>query len=101
MNFRAARRRTLPAIPLALASCAVLALGACHREVAPAAPPAVVLALSVHADGDTGSNKAMSYPIEVAARYSNTMSFRVAGKLIERGARLGDTVKKGQGIARP
>jgi membrane fusion protein, multidrug efflux system len=39
------------------------------------------------------------YPVEVTARYSNMMSFRVAGKLIERDVRLGDAVKNGQAIA--
>jgi multidrug efflux system membrane fusion protein len=35
----------------------------------------------------------------VAARYSNAMSFRVAGKLIERKVRLGATVRKGEVVA--
>jgi RND family efflux transporter MFP subunit len=38
--------------------------------------------------------------VEAAARYSNAMSFRVAGKLIERDVRLGDSVRSGQVIAR-
>ena len=42
---------------------------------------------------------AIRYPIEVTARYSNTMSFRVPGKLIKRNVRLGDAVKQGQVIA--
>jgi RND family efflux transporter MFP subunit len=36
----------------------------------------------------------------VAARYSNPMSFRVPGKLIERKVRIGDSVKKGESVAR-
>jgi RND family efflux transporter MFP subunit len=42
----------------------------------------------------------VNHPVEVTARYSNTMSFRVPGKLIERRVRLGDAVKQGQVIAR-
>ena len=42
---------------------------------------------------------AIRYPVEVTARYSNPMSFRVPGKLIERKVRIGDTVKKGEVVA--
>jgi RND family efflux transporter MFP subunit len=38
--------------------------------------------------------------VEVVARYSNPMSFRVPGKLIERQVRIGDRVKQGQIVAR-
>src|SRR5580704_14394012 len=78
----------------------VLALGACHRQAPSAAPPALVLASPVHSDSDIGAGESVRYPVEVAARYSNAMSFRVAGKLIERKVRLGDSVRKGQVIAR-
>jgi RND family efflux transporter MFP subunit len=37
--------------------------------------------------------------VEVTARYSNTMSFRVPGKLIKRNVRLGDSVREGQVLA--
>jgi RND family efflux transporter MFP subunit len=53
----------------------------------------------VHPDARTGGGEAIRYPIEVTARYSNTMSFRVPGKLIKRSVRLGDAVKQGQLIA--
>ena len=87
--------RTLP-----LAVFAVLALGGCHRQVPPAAPPALVLALPVHSHSDISADENIRYPVEAAARYSNAMSFRVAGKLIERNVRLGDSVRKGQVVAR-
>jgi multidrug efflux system membrane fusion protein len=86
------------AIPSAL--FAVLSLGACHRQPPPAAPPAMVLALPVHSHSGIGAGENVRYPVEAAARYSNVMSFRVAGKLIERDVRLGDSVRKGQVIAR-
>ncbi len=75
-------------------------LSACHRQAPPPAPPAVVLAAPVNSISGGNAAQIIRYPVEVAARYSNTMSFRVAGKLIERKVRLGDTVHKGQVIAR-
>jgi membrane fusion protein, multidrug efflux system len=91
----ALRAAALAALPLAL-----LALGGCHRSAAPAAPLAMVVASTVHSLSAAGADETIRYPVEVAARYSNAMSFRVAGKLIERNVRLGDSVHKGQVIGR-
>src|ERR1700682_478139 len=90
--------KRLCAMPLAL--FAVLALGACHRQAPSDAAPAIVLAAPVHSHRGVRGGGAVRYPVEAAARYSNPMSFRVAGKLIERNVRLGDSVRKGQVIAR-
>ena len=79
---------------------AVLTLGACHRQAPPAAASALVLASPVHSYSGTSAGESIRYPVEAAARYSNTMSFRVAGKLIERDVRLGDSVHRGQVVAR-
>ena len=79
---------------------AVAALMGCHRQAPAAAPAAVVVALPVHMDSAAGAGEGMRYPVEAAARYSNAMAFRVAGKLIERDVRLGDSVRKGQIVAR-
>src|SRR5882672_5315666 len=79
---------------------ALLALGACHRQPPPAAAPAMALASPVHSRSGINGGESIRYPVEAAARYSNAMSFRVAGKLIERDVRLGDSVRKGQVIAR-
>jgi membrane fusion protein, multidrug efflux system len=87
--------RTVP-----LAFFAVLALGACHRQAPSEAAPAIVLAAPVHSFRGVSAGEGMRYPVEAAARYSNAMSFRVAGKLIERNVRLGDSVHKGQVMAR-
>ena len=95
--FRAGRS-VRHATPLAI--LAALGLAACHRQAPPAAPPAIVVALPVHPDAAGSAAEGMRYPIEAAARYSNLMSFRVPGKLIERKVRLGDTVRQGQVIAR-
>ncbi|MDB6083251.1 MAG: Toluene efflux pump periplasmic linker protein TtgD [Gammaproteobacteria bacterium] len=82
-----------------LGIAALLALAACHGQPPAAAPPAAVLAQPVHSyAGDGGES--LRYPVEVAARYANVMSFRVGGKLIERKVRLGDPVHKGQVVAR-
>jgi membrane fusion protein, multidrug efflux system len=78
---------------------AVLLLAACHRPAPPPAPPANVVAQLVHpiAASDGAGPK---YTIEVASRYSNVMSFRVAGKITERKVRLGDRVHRGAVVAR-
>jgi RND family efflux transporter MFP subunit len=83
-----------------LAILAVSALGACHRQGPPAAAPTIVLASPVLARSGGSADATIRYPVEAAARYSNVMSFRVAGKLIERNVRLGDAVHKGQVLAR-
>jgi multidrug efflux system membrane fusion protein len=83
-----------------LAFFAVLALGACDRPAPSDVAPAIVLASPVHVHRGISAGENVRYPVEAAARYSNAMSFRVAGKLIERNVRLGDSVRKGQVIAR-
>jgi multidrug efflux system membrane fusion protein len=83
-----------------LAFFAVLALGACDRQAPSDVAPAIVLASPVHVHRGISAGENVRYPVEAAARYSNAMSFRVAGKLIERNVRLGDSVRKGQVIAR-
>ncbi len=86
-------------IVAATAVLGALALVACAKKEAPAPAPAVVLAEPVRATlGE--ATEARRFPVEVAARYSNPMSFRVPGKIVERTARLGDTVRKGQVVAR-
>src|ERR1700736_6532331 len=87
------------AAPLLLLGAALL-LSACHRQAPPAAQLAVVVALSVHPLSGTDGGGSLQYPVDVAARYSNVMSFRVAGKVLERKVRLGDTVHRGEVVAR-
>lgn len=85
---------------IATVALCTVALSACHRAAEQTAPPAVVVALPVHPDAGTAGGLAVRYPVEVQSRYSNVMSFRIAGKLIERKVRLGDTVHKGEVVAR-
>jgi membrane fusion protein, multidrug efflux system len=92
-------RRILIGTSRSLAAAAVLSLAACGHAPATPPPPAVVVALPVHTDARTGGSESFRYPIEVTARYSNAMSFRVPGKLIKRTVRLGDAVKQGQLMA--
>lgn len=72
-------------------------LSACHRKEAAAPSPRPVVAQAVHPDGQP---VAATLPGEVQARYSTPLSFRIAGKIIERRVRLGDTVKNGEIVAR-
>jgi RND family efflux transporter MFP subunit len=96
VNVPAGRRSVLRGV--AVAAVALLSLAACSGGKNAVAPPALVVALPVH-PGTSAGGDAIRYPVEVAARYSNPMSFRVPGKLIERKVRIGDTVKKGDLVA--
>ncbi|SDH37359.1 efflux RND transporter periplasmic adaptor subunit [Paraburkholderia phenazinium] len=91
--------RSAPArrVGQALALAGLVMLGACHQKEAAAPAPRPVVAVAVHADGSPVS---ASLPGEVQARYSTPLSFRIAGKIIERRVRLGDTVKIGEIVAR-
>jgi membrane fusion protein, multidrug efflux system len=96
---RIARMRRAQALAAAVLSLsAVIAVAAHHGKRSAETPLPLVLALPVHpyADLQAGDPR---YPVEAAARYSNAMSFRVAGKLIERKVRLGATVHQGEAVA--
>ena len=81
----------------AAVGAALMLLAACSHKPPPAPPPAIVLAAPVH--HEASDSDGLRYPVEAAARYTTTMSFRVAGKLIERRVRLGDVVRRGQVVA--
>lgn len=81
---------------LASVGCA-LALAGCHPHEAAAPPLKPVVAVAVHPDGRA---PIASLPGQIEARYRTPLSFRVAGKIVERHVRLGDTVKPGQVVAR-
>ncbi|WP_345248787.1 efflux RND transporter periplasmic adaptor subunit [Pigmentiphaga soli] len=72
-------------------------LAGCGKKPPPAAPPRPVVAVAATADGQAPG---LSLPGQIAARYSTPLSFRVAGKIVERKVRLGDVVKPGQILAR-
>jgi membrane fusion protein, multidrug efflux system len=81
---------------LVVAVGAAFVLAACHPKETPPAAPRPVVALPIQADG---AAVAASLPGEIQPRYTTPLSFRIAGKLIERKVRLGDAVKKGQVVA--
>jgi RND family efflux transporter MFP subunit len=84
---------------VALGALSALALSACHRGAAPTAALPLVVAYTVRA-ADAADGESLRYPCEVAARYSNAVSFRVPGKLVERLVRLGDRVRRGALLAK-
>jgi RND family efflux transporter MFP subunit len=88
-------RGALRAVLVALCGAAVL--GACGRKTAAPPEPRPVVSMTVHPDRQGAS---ATYPGDIEPRYSTPVSFRVAGKIIERNVRTGDTVKPGQVLAR-
>lgn len=80
-----------------LSACCALLLTACDPPPVPPAPPLAVLVRTVGADSATPINV---YTGEVRSRYETELSFRVAGKLVERRANVGDAVRKGDMLAR-
>jgi membrane fusion protein, multidrug efflux system len=82
--------------PLSLA-VAVALLSACGKHAPEAEAPRPVIAMPAKA-ADTAF--VAQFPGEVHARYEMPLSFRVAGQLIAREAHLGDSIKKGQVLAR-
>src|SRR6202453_386669 len=92
-------KRRFSAWPVAGACVAALALGACHRTPVAAVVAEPVVSLTVRAL-PAGEGELVRYPVEAAARYSNLMSFRIAGKLLERCVCLDDVVHQGEAMAR-
>jgi membrane fusion protein, multidrug efflux system len=80
-----------------LSLCGAAALAACGKAAPPPEAPRPVVSMIVHPDG---AGATAIYPGDIEARYATPLSFRVAGKIIERSVRLGDTVKPGQVVAR-
>jgi multidrug efflux system membrane fusion protein len=86
-----------PGSRAALTLCAALCVAACHPKASAPPAPRPVVALPAQADGHAA---AQTLPGEIQPRYATPLSFRIAGKLVERRVRLGDTVKTGQIVAR-
>lgn len=94
---RAAHADALPRGLAVLAACAAVSLAACQQQKAATPPPRPVVAVAVHPDGRPAD---ASLACDIEARYTTPLSFRVAGKIVERTVRLGDTVKTGAVVAR-
>ena len=75
-------------------------LAACSEPPAPPAPLKLVRTLTVGAGGTANSGTERSYSGEVRARIETTLGFRIAGKIVERRAEVGQAVKPGQVLAR-
>lgn len=91
------RRPVLTVAATALAAATLAFLAACSRKTPPEPPPRPVVAMAAKTAEQT---PVASLPAQIEARYSTPLSFRVAGKIIERSVRLGDAVKAGQIVAR-
>ncbi|WP_087725385.1 efflux RND transporter periplasmic adaptor subunit [Pandoraea sp. PE-S2T-3] len=92
----ASRRRRF-ALALTTTAIAVAALAACSRKAPPEPPPRPVVAMAAKTAEQT---PIASLPAQIEARYTTPLSFRVAGKIVDRSVRLGDAVKAGQVVAR-
>lgn len=84
-------------IPLFLLPLLLLACGA---PPPPATPPRLVRTLTVGAGDAAPDGPDRRYSGEVRARIETTLSFRIAGKIVERRADVGMVVKAGQVLAR-
>jgi RND family efflux transporter MFP subunit len=71
-------------------------LSACHSHPPAQTPAVAVITYRVHTSDDQDP---LTYPAEVTPRYSNPLSFRVLGKVVERHVRLGDRVTAGEVLA--
>lgn len=81
---------------LAVAAALALLAGCGHKAPETEAARPVIALPAPAADGA----QTLRFPGEIHARYEMPLAFRVPGQLISREARLGDTVKKGQVLAR-
>lgn len=75
----------------------ILLLAACGKSPAPPEPLRPVKTVQV---GMESGEAALSLPGEVRARHEAPLAFRVGGKITECKVNLGDTVKRGQVLAR-
>ena len=72
-------------------------LGACNRDIRPVAPAQPVIAERL---GATSATAAEEYSGAVHARYESALAFRVPGKIVARYGTLGETVHRGDLLAR-
>jgi RND family efflux transporter MFP subunit len=72
-------------------------LGGCNRDIRPAAAAKPVVAERLDATSTTPTEQ---YSGAVHARYESVLGFRVSGKIVARYVVLGETVRRGQMLAR-
>lgn len=95
MDSRFSVTLRLSRVMLAVMAAAVLA--ACNRGIRPSAAAKPVIAERLSA---TSSTPAQEYSGAVHARYESALAFRVPGKIVARYATLGETVHRGELLAR-
>lgn len=78
-------------------SLGALLLSGCEK---PASPPPAPLAVLVREVGAEGATPIQVYTGELRARYETDLAFRVGGKLVARPVDVGDTVHRGDVLAR-
>lgn len=81
----------------------ILLLQACDKapeEKVPPRPALVMVVGEASADGSAEGSTEMALVGEVKSRYESNQSFRIAGKIIQRKAEVGDVVKKGQALVK-
>ena len=89
--------RSRSAILAALALGLVCSLSACQKVPSAASQPREVVVLPAQMESAMAT---LNLPAEVQARFITPMSFRVGGQVGQRLVHLGDSVKKGQVVAR-
>ena len=82
----------------ALVAVAAVALAACGK--APEPKPEEIRPVRVIRVGEQAAERSAEFAGEVRARHETRLSFRVAGKIVERRVEVGSTVRAGQPIAR-
>jgi len=93
----ALNRMIFPAISLSSIAAACVLLTACSE---PPAPAAAVKAVFVTTVNPANSGQTRSFTSVVHARVETELGFRTGGKVVERLAEVGDSVKAGQVLAR-
>lgn len=83
---------------LGMTACLALLLGACEPASEAEAPPVRPVRVVTIAKGDSG--EVVSLTGDIQAEDEASLAFRVSGRMIERFANVGDTVKAGQVVAR-
>jgi membrane fusion protein, multidrug efflux system len=93
-NFMVSPLSSFARLPFAIVCCVVLA--SCSKAPPQQEPIRAVKILKV---GESSASYDLEFSGEIRARVESTLGFRVAGKLINRQAELGQRVKAGQLLA--
>ena len=88
---------TIPPAAARLIALSICVLASCSKHPEAPEPVRAVKTMVVQAASTSGRYE---YAGEIRSRVESRLSFRVGGKMIERPANLGDTVKAGQVLAR-